>query len=56
MTRDQALAQLTTRLLTAHEREQILQYLHYLDAEGLPGVPRPTHSAKRPTQKNRTKR
>ena len=48
MTREQAQHLLKDRMLTAHDRERILQYLHYLDVEQVS----PT-SAKRPTKKSR---
>ena len=48
MTREQAQAKLNDRMLTEHDRERLLQYLHYLDVEHVS----PT-SAKRPTKKSR---
>ena len=47
MTRNQAHTLLNNTALSSHEREQILQYLHYLDAEGIANP-----SAARPKQKN----
>lgn len=48
MTREQALNALKSTTLSDHERESILQYLHYIQVEGV----KPT-SAKRPAQKTR---
>ena len=48
MTREQAQAKLKDRMLTEHDRERLLQYLHYLDAEHIS-----PQSAKRPTKKSR---
>ena len=48
MTREQAHHLLKDRMLTEHDRERILQYLHYLDVEHVS----PT-SAKRPAKKSR---
>ena len=48
MTREQAQHLLKDRNLSEHDRERILQYLHYLDVEHVS----PT-SAKRPAKKSR---
>ena len=48
MTREQAQHLLKDRNLSEHDRERILQYLHYLDVEHV--SPR---SAKRPAKKSR---
>ena len=48
MTRDQAQHKLKDRMLTEHDRERLLQYLHYLDVEHVS-----PQSAKRPTKKSR---
>ena len=48
MTREQAHHLLKDRMLTEHDRERLLQYLHYLDVEHVS----PT-SAKRPAKKSR---
>jgi hypothetical protein len=48
MTREQAQHLLKDRMLTEHDRERLLQYLHYLDVEHVS----PT-SAKRPAKKSR---
>ena len=53
-TRAQALAKLNNPRTSADEREQTLQYLHYLDAEGL-DPKNSTSSAKRPAKKSRHK-
>jgi hypothetical protein len=39
MTREQALSKLKDRNLSDHEREQVHQYLFYLEVEGVEGKP-----------------
>jgi hypothetical protein len=39
--------------LTQHERETLLQYLHYLTAEGITGVAASPSRAKPPAQKSK---
>ena len=39
--------------LTTHERETLLQYLHYLTVEGITGVADSPSRAKRSAQKNK---
>ena len=45
--------QLSNSRLTQHERETLLQYLHYLTAEGITGVADSPSRAKRAAQKNK---
>ena len=45
ISRDQALHKLKDRLLSAHDRERLHQYIHFLDTEGIS-----PQSAKRPAQ------
>jgi len=50
MTAQQILNKLKDTTLDAHDRERLLQHLHYLTVENI------QTSAKRPTQKNKPKR
>lgn len=47
MTREQILHKLKDPTLLAHERESLLQYLHYLDVEDIKTKPHKQHKRKR---------